>query len=148
MSKPSKKQKVAEQVVYGVVWEVDVSIDDFGEDTTVDCYGDEVEAAYEQARDVHEEKHKDHSPGVYASRASALKFAEKKFVELCGSHWHDGEEEEEEENDDEGKIPMDNPSLFKSGDGFSWNGEWIEQECAHQMRGEISVRLKPMKLLA
>ncbi|GMH98490.1 hypothetical protein TrVE_jg9993 [Triparma verrucosa] len=120
MSKPSKKQKVAEQ----------------------------VEAAYEKARDVHEEKHKDHSPGVYASRASALKFAEKKFVELCGSHWHDGEEEEEDDDDDEGKIPMDNPSLFKSGDGFSWNGEWIEQECAHQMRGEISVRLKPMKLLA
>ena len=146
MSKPSKKQKVAEQVVYGVVWEVDVSIEDFGENTTVDCYGDEVEAAYEQARDEHEEKDKDHSPDVYASKASALEFAEKKFVELCGSHWHADEKEEEEE--DEGKSPMDNPSLFKSGDGFSWNGQWVDQDDEHQMTGEISVRLKPMKLLA
>ncbi|GMI21011.1 hypothetical protein TrCOL_g13568 [Triparma columacea] len=147
MSKPSKKQKVAEQVVYGVVWEVDVSIENFGEGYFDDNYGDEIEAADEEARETHERKCKDQSPDVYASKASALKFAEKKFVELCG--WYlPPEELEEEEDDDKGKNPYDNPSLFKSGDGFSWNGEWIERSYRHQIRGEISVRLKPMKLLA
>jgi hypothetical protein len=153
MSKPSKKQKVAEQVVYGVVWEVDVSIEDFGEGYTVErCRECGVEAAYDMSRGKHEKKHKNQSPDVYASKASALKFAENKFVELWG--WVHGEEEEEEDDDDDdndddkGKTPMDNPSLVKSGDGFSWNEEWIENEFQHRIRGEISVRLKPMKLLA
>ena len=150
MSKPSKKQKVSEQVVYGVVWEVDVSIEDFGEGYTDDCYDrSEVEESYEMAQDLHEKKHKNQSPDVYASKASALKFAENKFVELWG--WVHGEEEEDDDDDnddDKGKTPMDNPSLVKSGDGFSWNEEWIENEFQHRIRGEISVRLKPMKLLA
>jgi hypothetical protein len=142
MSKPSKKQKVAEQVVYGVVWEVDVSIEEFGEGYTVErCRECGVEAAYEMSRGKHERKRKDQSPDVYASKATALKFAENKFVDL----WKGYSPEEEE---DKGITPMDRPSLFKNGDGFSWNGEWIESEYEHKIRGEISVRLKPMKLLA
>ena len=39
---------------YAVVWRVHVSDDDFGEDTYVDCYGDERQGAMEEERGQNE----------------------------------------------------------------------------------------------
>ena len=157
---PSKKHKttkqtITKQMVYGVVWEADLSIEDFDDRTTDDCYGEEIEDAYESARQDHEQEHKGELVGkVYASEASALNFAEKKFVELYSEYWHrDGDEEDGEDESDEERRPKD-PSLFKSGDGFTWDGRWTSSEdgcgcrCRHQMVGSIFVCLKPMKVIA
>ena len=145
--------------VYAIVWTVSVSINDFGEETFTDCNADEGEGAMENERNNHEVHDNGQSDGVYLSKASALKAAQEKFVQLSGEHWQDDFEIDDDgvihidttaEGDDADEIdngPIGNPAMHKAGDKFAWERDWVETEMEHQMTSSIEVSLKQFNVL-